>query len=134
MRVIKFRGKDIKTGEWVYGDLHTLCDKPHIHIEPAPYPYAGKRSFVNPETIGQFTGFIRKDKNGNDAEVYEGDIVHVYGGTVQYDFLSQVRWGDEYGSWYLRDELGLFVSLGLLNKDFVTVVGNVHDNKELNYK
>lgn len=134
MRVIKFRGKDTKTGEWVYGDLHTLCDHPHIHTEPAPYPYAGKRSFVRPETIGQFTGFIRKDKRGNDVEVYEGDIVHVYGGTVQYDFLSQVRWGDEYGCWYLRDELGLFVSLGLLNKDFVTVVGNVYDNKELNYR
>jgi hypothetical protein len=134
MRVIKFRGKDIKTGEWVYGDLHTMCDKPHIHTEPAPYPYAGRRSFVNPKTIGQFTGFIRKDKDGNNVEVYEGDIVHVYGGTINYDYYSDVRWDEQGGCWYLRDELGLFVTFGLLNKDFITVIGNMFDNSDYLYK
>jgi len=131
MRVIKFRGKDVNTGEWVYGDLHTLCDRPHIHIEPAPFPYAGKRCFVNQETIGQFTGFIRKDKDGKDIEVYEGDIVHVYGGTINYDYYSAVRWDKNGGCWYLRDELNLFVTFGLLNKEFITVVGNEYDNPEL---
>lgn len=71
MREIKFRGRDVKTGEWVYGDLHTLCDKPHIHTEPTAYPFAGRRSFIDPATVGQFTGL--HDKNGR--EIYEGDIV-----------------------------------------------------------
>lgn len=71
MREYEFRGKDLDTGNWVYGDLHTLCDKPHIHTEHTHYPFAGKRVFVDPETVGQYTGWSRRGK----YKLYEGDII-----------------------------------------------------------
>lgn len=66
MREIKFRGKRLDNGEWVYGDLHIRTPFPHIHSE---IDYS--RVNIDPHTVGQFTGL--HDKNGN--EIYEGDIV-----------------------------------------------------------
>ena len=65
MRDIKFRGKSINTGEWVYGyfkkNRHGDC-----YIEDED----GLATAVLPETVGQM---VCKDAKGN--EVYEGDIV-----------------------------------------------------------
>ncbi len=125
MRTIKFRGKDIESGQWAIGDLHTLCDKPHIHTEHTSFPFAGKRSFVNPDTIGQFTGL--HDKNGK--EIYEGDIIRfvngqkkVNGEWVDNEFIYTI----EYSEGAFRGVLGLSKSL-----DAVEVIGNIHDTPEL---
>lgn len=142
MRPVKFRGKDAKTGEWVYGDLHILCDKPHIHTEPTPYPYAGRRSFVNPNTIGQFTGLY--DKNGK--EIYEGDILlwtrknlHIEGRQPE-DLLYKcvVYYDNDKCAFQFRCELRFGACVGCLDFDddradesFVEVIGNIHDNPEL---
>ena len=61
MHTMKFRGKSLNTGNWVFGDLRQ----------------SGKRKFVeyevNPDTVGRFVCLYDK----NDKEVYEHDYISI---------------------------------------------------------
>lgn len=136
MRVIKFRGKDLDTGEWAFGDLHTLCDKPHIHTEKTSFPFAGKRSFVDENTICQFTGVI--DPNGH--EIYENDIVgYTDSETKEVSVFGVVKWSSE-GNFYINtnncrnyedDAPSANVGYMMPQHKALSIIGNIFDNKEL---
>lgn len=130
-REIKFRGKRLDNGEWVYGYFYEECENTYI-IEDRQHqkndlcarniPYR-----VAPETVGQFTGL--HDKNGK--EIYEGDIIAFMGMHYVIVFWSGMFYAsveecnkDIYGGyplWGCLDE----------NHEIAGVIGNTHDNPSL---
>lgn len=137
MRTIKFRGKRLDNGEWLYGNLVEMHnpfkqeDDPIFFIMPKEVSIAdpdsiAEQEVVDPHTVGQFTGLL--DNNGK--EIYEGDVV---------DFMAYDAIGNE------RDkEQGIvrFAFCGyqiggydmynvLLNDEDAEVIGNIHDHQEL---
>lgn len=114
MREIKFRGKRLDNGEWIYGDLHIRTPFPHIHSE-----IDHNRVNIDPHTVGQFTGL--HDKNGK--EIYEGDIVdsHLQGvSKVLYD-----------SGQYTVESKNYSTALTYRIAIHAVIIGNIHDNPEL---
>ncbi|MBR4384152.1 MAG: hypothetical protein IKP64_11415 [Selenomonadaceae bacterium] len=82
-RPIKFRGRDIDTGEIIYGDFREIGIHAHIFKEADCY-YEEELIEVDPDSVAQLVGY---DKDGR--EVYEGDkLVSVDNGAVWVAVLN----------------------------------------------
>lgn len=158
MREIKFRGKRIDNGEWVYGTVvNSVNDKCYmVHGATEDAVNSNNKvdfyfSEVNPDTIGQYTGL--KTKEGK--EVWEGDILKI----KEYDNLGMLTFtGDELkvfsfqdltgnlrrewkgeikhgnASFFIGDMWldGLFGDMRCSSPIYeFEVIGNIHDNPEL---
>ncbi len=140
MRIIKFRGKRLTDGAWIYGDFFRNRGLSFIASDGiVENPLASWRDYnVDPETVGQFTGLY--DANGK--EIYEGDLIKSPSGLV-YTVI--------FGTW-VHDEkkefpkiidkyehTGWCISLDgntpceLLDSEVCSgvIAGNVHDNPSL---
>lgn len=142
MRTIKFRGKDIAKGEWVYGFytqggyIREDGTTKVRHIIHSDILYD-----VEEHTIGQFTGLM--DKNG--IEIYEGDIVKAeeIGGYCLKD-VGVVRYFED-GCYFGIETPNYSTKLRFTNEEIkindgyctirftmeYEVIGNIHDNPEL---
>ena len=143
-RDIKFRGKDIKTGEWVYGfyfELEPLNESKKGYIVIGTENIFSDNQIkilpvikeVDIKTVGQYIDL--KDAKGQ--EVYEGDIIlspwwddepqevkfHKYG-FKGFDIRQKTIHGRELYE-------GIDDLLDSCFGEVFEIMGNIHDNPEL---
>lgn len=124
MREIKFRGKRIDTGEWIFGNLLQDGDLSFIvgslkEFMDTPV----NECLVKPDTIGQYTGL--KDRNGKD--VWEGDLLRTPEGDIMI-----VEWGDaKIITRCVRPHNPRYKNSLTFAYPVSVVIGNIHDNPEL---
>ena len=121
MREIKFRGRDICTGEWLYGDLRqragclpsiirSFCNNGKLDYCETP---------IHRDSLGQFTGLYDK----SDNEIYEGDILCEIETNIKvvvtYEAPMFCYTDNDFGYKFLN-----------LPENFI-IIGNIHDNPEL---
>lgn len=140
MREIKFRGKRLDNGEWLYGSLLVSYFKDDKKERYFITQFSGNYTFeheVNPVTVGQYTGL--KDKNGRD--IWEGDIFKEDGsGIVRSVFRvpgglafedNPVSFGyDHRAPIYPYSSIAEMQNVSWLSQ-CCEVIGNIHDNPEL---
>jgi uncharacterized phage protein (TIGR01671 family) len=130
-RDIEFRGKDIRTGKWIYGYLRKIWSsvdsRERFTICPAErfandgFTDTGEVEVI-PETVGQYTGL--KDKNGR--KIFEGDI-------VSFNFHEKIDVAVvlyKETSFMLKTKTCIMFGLGC-SLDSIEVIGNIHDNPKI---
>lgn len=135
MRKIKYRGRRVNDGQWVYGDLET---RPTLEVA-AIHQYDENgiydcQDYVDKDTVSQFTGKLA----GRRTEIYEGDIISVTdmmgdmaGGQTRRGI---VKWDERRLAFVIDfddpwdDHPVLFEEVDCDDFFFATVIGNIYEN------
>ena len=134
MREIEFRAKT-KTNKWVFGNYY-ICDRqPAIQMNFLRY-------FINPETLGQYTGLC--DKNG--TKIFEGDIIKYFEDNSRFEIkFNRIGYDSGVGltgfvcvddkryckevDYDTKEEF--YICDRCVDLKQVEVIGNIHDDPEL---
>ena len=94
MRTIKFRGKRIDNGEWVFGYFYRPNDGEECYIKNIDFAIETNHE-VYKKTVSQFIGIC--DKSGK--EIYGRDLVKAKRGNTSLGDMNdiyEIVWHDEY--------------------------------------
>ena len=130
MREIKFRGKRVDNGEWVFGSFVPVAlEGSNGDLISCGFIRRHNRGIgkmeaieVDRETVGQYTGL--KDKNG--VEIYEGSLVK----SITYGYVGEVKYVPENAAFlvFWSDDKGRhtdYLDEGMCQR--LEVIGNIHD-------
>ena len=131
MRQIKFRGKRVDNGEWVYGyALNGRYGDLERNDWYIGFGVGSECVEVDPATVSQFTGLL--DKNGK--EIYEGDVCKrpSSNGTKEQMVIGSVVFNK--GS-FLFHRVNTNIRVSVDNIIFhyaeMEVIGSIHDSPSL---
>ena len=141
MREILFRGKRKDNGEWICGGslIQTFDNGVYIpkcgetasvtydiytdHIASVTYENDARFYKVDPETVGQYTGFTDK----NVKKIFEGDIVAMK--TELAETVGYISYSIKSARFACKTRYK--VQFTLDNTFEYDIIGNIHDNPEL---
>lgn len=148
MKKAFYRGKDIATGEWLYGALlHEENGIDLLHKEEQAFIITKQHPTwqeIDVKTIGAQV-FVKTDLiDGQDFLAFSGDIIerecayHFYGSDIHGNVKERalIEWHDEYAGYYVGETpLWVWILNGThqdgFRYKFNGIVGNVHDHPEL---
>lgn len=127
MRDIEFRGKvkddesfyGYKKDSWIYGNYSYDKLTNSTHIEDTSKENIANLE-VDPVTVGQYIGL----QDNNNKRIYEGDVLQ---DNADPDEIFLVDFCD--GEFVLINDVNVY--LDIENVHFLSVIGNIHDDKEL---
>ncbi len=124
MRDIKFRGKRVDNGEWVYGYYITRrwdgIDDKHFIVENriASNGFNSLINPVHPDTVGQWID--HKDDDGKD--IFEGDLV-----VANDTFIDEVAFGN--GGFIFKGMEPHTQGTPIVAWSHLKVIGTIHDKE-----
>lgn len=131
MREIKFRAWNKEHGEMIFSSREAVFDKREF------YPFCFTVGFSHYPLDGweimEFTGLLDR----HSKEIYEGDVVRIYGSISRddpaygvYEPIARIEWGDD-GAYELISDEGKFIGTMQYNTKHLEVIGNIYENPNL---